>query len=106
MKDLTEDPSRRDPKGIGHTFTDESRGELQVKKDDFLLPEEEERFQMMIERHGKAFAFSPQEIRCPNPKMIELMVIFTVRMYCVKFQLAASFDMKDLGAFITSLGSK
>mgnify|MGYP006973842251 CR=1 FL=1 len=63
MKEVTKDlASLRDPKGIGHTFTDESRGELQVKKDDFLLPEEEERFQMMLERHGKAFAFSPQEI--------------------------------------------
>ena len=53
MKEVTKDPSLRDPKGIGHTFTDESRRKLQVGKDDFLLPEEEERFRMMLERHGK-----------------------------------------------------
>ena len=32
----------------------------------------------MLERHGKAFAFSPQEIGCADPKIIEPMVIFTV----------------------------
>ena len=78
MKEVTKDPSLRDPKGIGHTFTDESRGKFQVGKDDFLLPEEEERFRIMLERHGKTFAFSPQEIGCADPKMIEPMVIFTV----------------------------
>ena len=35
-------------------------------------------FRGMLERHGKAFAFSPQEIGCADPKMIEPMVIFTV----------------------------
>jgi hypothetical protein len=32
----------------------------------------------MLEQHGKAFVFSPKEIRCANPKQIEPMVIFTV----------------------------
>ena len=30
---------------------------------DFLLPEEERIFRGMLERHGKAFAFFPQEIK-------------------------------------------
>ena len=59
MKEVTKDPSLRDPKGIGHTFTDESRGKLQVGKDDFLLREEEERFRMMLERHGKSLRHVP-----------------------------------------------
>ena len=32
----------------------------------------------MLERHGKAFAFYPNEIGCADPRMIELMVIFTI----------------------------
>jgi hypothetical protein len=32
----------------------------------------------MLERHGKDFAFSPQEIECVNPRMVEPMVIFRV----------------------------
>ena len=32
----------------------------------------------MLERHGKAFTFFPQEIGCVDPSMVEPMVIFTV----------------------------
>ena len=32
----------------------------------------------MIFKHGKAFASSPDEIGCVNPKMVAPMVIFTV----------------------------
>ena len=35
-------------------------------------------FYEILERHGKAFAFSPQEIGCVDPRAIEPMVIFTV----------------------------
>ena len=35
-------------------------------------------FRDMLERHGKVFTFSPQEIRCADPRTIEPMVIFTV----------------------------
>ena len=32
----------------------------------------------MLGRHGKAFAFSPEEIGCVDPTVVEPMVIFTV----------------------------
>ena len=32
----------------------------------------------MLERHGKSFAFSPGEIACVDPTIVEPMVIFTV----------------------------
>ena len=32
----------------------------------------------MLGRHGKAFAFSPEEIGCVDPTVLEPMVIFTV----------------------------
>jgi hypothetical protein len=32
----------------------------------------------MLGRHGKAFAFSPKEIGCMDPTIVEPMVIFTV----------------------------
>ena len=63
---------------IGHVFTGETKAKLRVGREDFLLPEEERMFRGMLERHGKAFAFFPQEIGCANPRTVELMVIFTV----------------------------
>ena len=32
----------------------------------------------MLEGHEKGFAFSPNEIGCVDPKIVELMVIFTI----------------------------
>jgi hypothetical protein len=40
MKEVVEDPSLRDPKRIGHIFTKETKENLQVGKENFLLPEE------------------------------------------------------------------
>ena len=42
------------------------------------MPIEEDRFWKMLERHGRAFAFSPKEIGCVNPIIVELMVIFMI----------------------------
>ena len=39
---------------------------------------EEERFRRMLGRHEIAFAFSPEEIGCVDPKIVHPMVIFTV----------------------------
>ena len=78
MKEVTNDPSLRHPKAIGHVFTKETKWKLQVGREDFLHPEEEEMFRGMLERHGKAFAFSPKEIGCADPRTIETIVIFTV----------------------------
>ena len=30
----------------------------------------------MLERYGKTFAFSPQEIGCVNPELVKLIVVF------------------------------
>ena len=78
MKEVARDPSLRDPRGIRHTFTKETREKLHVGKDQFLLPEEEDAFREMLERHGKAFMSYPDEIGCANPRIIEPMVIFTI----------------------------
>ena len=78
MKEVAKDPSLRNPNTIGHVFTEEMKGKLRVGREDFLLPEEERMFRGMLERHGKAFAFFPQEIGCANPRTVEPMVIFTV----------------------------
>ena len=52
-------------------MSSQTKGKPRVGREDFLLPEEEQMFRGMLERHGKAFAFSPQEIGCVE-------VIFTV----------------------------
>jgi hypothetical protein len=78
MKEVAKDPSIRDRKKIGHDFTEETKQKLRVGWEDFLLPEEERKFRKMLGRHGKAFAFSPQEIGCADPRTIEPMVIFTL----------------------------
>ena len=51
---------------------------LHVGKYEFLLSEEEVAFWKMLERHGEAFAFYPNEIKCADPKKFESMVIFTI----------------------------
>jgi hypothetical protein len=34
---------------------------------------------MMLDKYGKAFAFSPKEIGCVDQRMMEPMVIFTIK---------------------------
>ena len=51
---------------------------LKVGGGELSLPKEESKFREMLERHGKPFAFSPQEIGYVNPKLVEPMVIFTI----------------------------
>ena len=78
IKGVTTNPSLRDLASIGHRFTDETLRELKIGGGGFLLPAEEDRFRRMLGRHGKAFAFSPGEIGCIDPTIVEPMVIFTV----------------------------
>ena len=78
IKRVTTNTSLRDPAGIGHRFIDEMLQELKIGRGGFLLPVEENQFRRMLERLGKAFAFSPVEIGCVNPTVVEPMVIFMV----------------------------
>ena len=39
---------------------------------------EDDQFWRMLGKQRKAFAFSPEEIRCVDPTIVEPMVIFTV----------------------------
>ena len=63
---------------IGHTFMEKSIKELRIRVKGFLLLEEKNRFREMLEGHGKAFVFSPNKIRCMDPKIMEPMVIFMI----------------------------
>ena len=78
MKEVAQDPNLRDLREIKHALTKETREKLRVGKYEFLLPEEEVAFREMLERHGKAFAFYPNEIGCTDSKIIEPTVIFTI----------------------------
>ena len=63
---------------IGHTFTKESVRKLPVGEEGFLIPEEQLCFRDMLKNRGKTFAFSPKEIGCADPRIVEPMVIFTI----------------------------
>ena len=78
MKGVVSDPSLRDPAGIGHWLTNITLRELKVGGGGFLLPTEKDWFRRMLGRHGKAFTFSPEEIGCVDPTIVEPMVIFTI----------------------------
>ena len=52
--------------------------ELKIGGGGFLLPAEEDRFRRMPEKHNRSFAFSPGDIGCVDPTIVEPMVIFTV----------------------------
>ncbi|KAL3678944.1 hypothetical protein R1sor_021900 [Riccia sorocarpa] len=71
-------PVLRDVRMIGHRFTRETLEKLKIGGGDFLTDAEKKKFEEMIQAHGKAFAFSADEIGCVDPKMIAPMVIFTV----------------------------
>ncbi|MCO5606953.1 hypothetical protein L7F22_061144 [Adiantum nelumboides] len=71
-------PSLRNPKIIGHKFTEESFKELQIVCEWFLTQEEKKCFEEMLAKHGKAFAFEPHEIGCVDPSIVAPMVIFTI----------------------------
>ncbi|KAL3694555.1 hypothetical protein R1sor_008206 [Riccia sorocarpa] len=71
-------PVMRDVRRIGHRFTRETLEKLKIGGGDFLTDAEKKKFEEMIQSHGKAFAFSADEIGCVDPKVIAPMVIFTV----------------------------
>ena len=78
IKRVVTDPNLRDLAGIGHRFTDKTLRELKIVGGGFLMLAKEDWFRRMLERHGKAFGFSPGDIGCVNPTIVEPMVIFTV----------------------------
>ena len=78
LEKAKEEPRLRDPKKIGHMFTEETLAQIKVGGDGLLTKVEQEAFKRMIAKHGKAFSFSIEEIGCVNPQEIAPMVIFTV----------------------------
>ncbi|KAL3685545.1 hypothetical protein R1sor_003567 [Riccia sorocarpa] len=78
MESAAMEPGLRTVKKMGHKFTPETLSQLQIGGGDFLTDTEKKVFEEMIGRHGKAFAFSAEEIGCVDPKVIAPMVIFTV----------------------------
>ncbi|KAL3686420.1 hypothetical protein R1sor_008994 [Riccia sorocarpa] len=72
------EPELRDVHRIGHKFTPETLAKLKIGGDDFLTDCEKKEFEGMIRSYEKAFSFSAEEIGCVDPKVIALMVIFTV----------------------------
>ncbi|MCO5591564.1 hypothetical protein L7F22_045551 [Adiantum nelumboides] len=70
-------PSLRDPKMIGHKFTEETFKELQIGCEGFLTSEEKKCFEEMLAKHGKAFAFEPHEIGCVDPSIVACTLEFT-----------------------------
>ena len=67
-KEVSRGPLLRKFMDIGHTFTNETRKILHIGGGRFLLKNEEGRFREMLEQHAKAFAFTPKEIWCVDPK--------------------------------------
>ena len=78
LKRVKQEPMLRDPRKIGHVFTESSQGKLRIGGGDFLNRAEESQFRSMLSQHGKAFAFSPSEIGCVDPQLVEPMIIFIV----------------------------
>ena len=78
IRKAEEEPGLRETRKIGHNFTEETLAKLKIGGGEFLKEPEKKRFREMISKHGKAFASSPDEIGCVNPKIVAPMVIFTV----------------------------
>ena len=67
----------REPSKIGHKFTKETLEEVHFGED-FLSESKIKCFKEMIVRHGKTFAFQPNEIGCVDPNVVAPMVVFTI----------------------------
>lgn len=78
IRKAEEEPRLRETRKIGHNFTEETLAKLKIGGGEFLNEPEKIRFREMISKHGKAFASSPNEIGCVNPKIVAPMVIFTI----------------------------
>ena len=78
IKKAEEEPRLRGRRHIGYKFIEETLAKLKIGGNEVLYEVEKNRFQEMIFRHGKAFASSPDEIGCVNPKIVAPMVIFIV----------------------------
>ncbi|MCO5563160.1 hypothetical protein L7F22_016797 [Adiantum nelumboides] len=78
IEEASRQPILRDPKNIGHKFTEETLKQLKTGKDGFLTNEEVKCFQEMLMQHGKAFAFDPNKIGCVDPSVVSPMIIFNV----------------------------
>lgn len=78
LRDARKEPSLRDRRKIGHTFTKDTLNQLRIGDDGLLNMVEKEAFKKMIMEHGKAFAFSKEEMGCVDPQEVTPMVIFTV----------------------------
>jgi hypothetical protein len=78
VKRASMQPNLRDPKTIGHEFTDMELDGLRVGCEDFLMETEARCFKEILIHHGKAFAFERHEIRCIDPGVVAPMVVFTV----------------------------
>ena len=62
IKQVEKESSLRRSKKIGHKFTEKILASLKIEGDGFLIELEEKKFQKMLSKHRKAFAFSPDEI--------------------------------------------
>jgi len=78
IEKAAEDPILRSKRQIGHKFTEKTLEQLQIGGVGFLNDAEKKKFEEMLRRHEKAFAFEAKEIGCVDPKVIPPMVIFTV----------------------------
>jgi transposase InsO family protein len=78
LEKASKESSLRDRSKIGHQFTEETLNQLRIGDDGLLTREEREVFRKVIGKHGKAFAFTPEEMGCVDPSVVTPMVIFTV----------------------------
>lgn len=78
IRSAATEPMLREARKIGHQFTEETLKELKIGEGEFLTELERGKFQAMLAKHGKAFAFSAKEIGCVDPFEVPPMVIFTI----------------------------
>ena len=62
IKKVEEKPRLRGRRHIGHTFTIETLAKLKIGGDEVLNEAKKEKFQKIIFKHGKVFAFYPMVI--------------------------------------------
>ena len=77
-KEVSEHPSLHKSVDIEHTFMEESVEKSRIGGKELLLLQKKNWFWKMRKGHMNVFVFSPNEIDCVDPKIVEPKVIFTI----------------------------
>ncbi|MCO5610085.1 hypothetical protein L7F22_064320 [Adiantum nelumboides] len=105
IEEASRQPMLRNPKNIGHKFTEETLKQLKIDENGFLTDEEVKCFQEMLKNHGKTFAFEPGPIVDEFAEAFAGRAIYSMGdLYSGYDHIQRALESRDLATMRTPLG--